>query len=52
VLDIKASDLSQVLGFDELYPGEKARTLVPLRRLVLELVAWALEAPETRPGPQ
>ena len=52
LLDIKASDLSQVLGFHELYPGEMARTLVPLRRLVLELVAWALEAPETRPGPQ
>jgi hypothetical protein len=35
----------------ERYPGETARMLLPLTRLVFELVAWALEAPETKPGP-
>jgi hypothetical protein len=45
-------DLSDFFSMVERYPGEKARTLLPLTRLVLELVAWALEAPETRPGPQ
>ena len=34
----------------EKYPGEEARTLLPLTRLVLELVAWAREAPEIKPG--
>ena len=34
----------------ERYPGDDARTLVPLTRLVLELVAWAQEAPEIKPG--
>jgi hypothetical protein len=43
----------EAVPFDrpEVYPGEQARTLVPLTRLVLELVAWAMEAPATRPGP-
>lgn len=41
-----------LMAFDmvERYPGESARTLVPLTRIALELVAWAREAPETRPG--
>jgi hypothetical protein len=39
-------------GLAEHYPGERARTLVPLTRLILELVARAKEAPETRPGPK
>jgi hypothetical protein len=34
----------------ERFPGEETRTLVPLTRLVLQLVAWAKEAPEIRPG--
>jgi hypothetical protein len=45
-------DPSQLFSMVERHPGEKLRTLFPLTRLVLELVAWALEAPETRPGPQ
>jgi hypothetical protein len=45
------SELSDFLVLAEKYPGEKTRTLLPLTRLVLELVAWAREAPETRPGP-
>jgi hypothetical protein len=36
----------------ERFPGGETRTLVPLKKLVLELVAWALEAPVTKPGPQ
>jgi hypothetical protein len=44
-------ELSDFLGMAEKYPGEKARILLPLTRLVLELVAWAQEAPEFKPGP-
>jgi hypothetical protein len=45
------TDLSQLFTMVERYPGEKARTLVPLTRIILELVAWALLAPEMKPGP-
>jgi hypothetical protein len=45
------SQLSDFMALAEKYPGEKTRTLLPLTRLILELVAWAREAPETRPGP-
>ena len=34
----------------ERYPGGDLRTLLPITRLVLELVAWAHEAPEVKPG--
>ena len=34
----------------ERYPGSDFKTLLPLTRLVLELVAWAREAPEIKPG--
>jgi hypothetical protein len=34
----------------ERYPGGEVRTLLPLTRLVIELVAWAREAPEIKPG--
>lgn len=50
VLD--TGNLSALANLAEHYPGEQARTLVPLTQLVLELVAWAKEAPETRPGPK
>ena len=40
----------QVATITERYPGGEARTLLPLTRLVIELVAWAREAPEIRPG--
>ena len=36
----------------ERYPGGDLRTLLPLTRLVIELVAWAREAPEIKPGPK
>jgi hypothetical protein len=34
----------------ERYPGGELRTLLPITRLVLELLAWAREAPEIKPG--
>ena len=34
----------------ERYPGGEVRTALPLTRLVTELVAWAREAPEIKPG--
>jgi hypothetical protein len=36
----------------ETYPGGEVRTLLPLTRLIVELVAWAREAPEIKPGRQ
>ena len=42
--------IMQIGMVTEKYPGEEARTLLPLTRLVLELVAWAREAPEIKPG--
>lgn len=44
-------NLSEFFLLKETYPGEEARTLLPLTRLVLELLAWAKEAPEIKPGP-
>lgn len=43
--------LSDFFMLTEKYPGGQTRTLLPLTRLVLELVAWAREAPEVKPGP-
>lgn len=48
----EVTDLRATLTMVERYPGEEVRTLLPLTRLALELVAWAKEAPSTRPGPQ
>ena len=42
--------LSQFATVTERYPGGETRTLLPLTRLVIELVAWAREAPEIKPG--
>ncbi len=42
--------LTQIETLTEKYPGGEVRTLLPLTRLVLELVAWAREAPEIKPG--
>ena len=42
--------LTQIEFLTEKYPGGEVRTLLPLTRLVLELVAWAREAPEIKPG--
>lgn len=48
----EVKEFRDTLAMVERYPGEDFRMLLPLSRLVLELVAWAKEAPETRPGPQ
>jgi hypothetical protein len=42
--------LAQFATVTERYPGDEVRTLLPLTRLVIELVAWAREAPEIKPG--
>jgi hypothetical protein len=42
--------LQQFATVTERYPGDETRTLVPLTRLVIELVAWARAAPEIKPG--
>ena len=42
--------LQQFATITERYPGGETRTLVPLTRLVIELVAWARAAPEIKPG--
>jgi hypothetical protein len=42
--------LMQLASVTERYPGGEVRTLLPLTRLVIELVAWAREAPEINPG--
>jgi hypothetical protein len=42
--------LMQMGMVTEKYPGEEVRTLLPLTRLVVELVVWAREAPEVKPG--
>jgi hypothetical protein len=42
--------LMQFATVTERYPGGEVRTLLPLTRLVIELVAWARQAPEIKPG--
>jgi hypothetical protein len=44
------ASLMQLNMITEKYPGEEVRMLLPLSRLVLELLAWAREAPEIKPG--
>ncbi|MDR3385590.1 MAG: hypothetical protein P4L92_00950 [Rudaea sp.] len=43
---------AQLFDQVERYPGEEARLLLPITRMVLELVAWAQEAPEVKRGRQ
>jgi hypothetical protein len=49
---VRIANLGQIIAMvlEGEHPGEATRTLVPLTRLVLELVAWARDAPETKPG--
>ena len=35
---------------EELFPDGPAETLIPLTRLVLEVIYWARQAPEIKPG--
>ena len=40
----------EVFGLHEIIEGDEARVLVPLVKLTTELVAWAKDAPQIRPG--
>ena len=42
--------LTQLATITERYPGGEVRTVLPLTRLIVELIAWAREAPEIKPG--
>jgi hypothetical protein len=44
--------LAQFATVTEKYPGGEVRTVLPLTRLIIELVAWAREAPEIKAGRQ
>jgi hypothetical protein len=46
----EAQALLDVFGQRELFPDGTAEILIPLTRLVLELIYWARQAPEIRPG--
>ena len=35
----------------ERFAGERPQRLIPLKRLMIQWVSWALEAPPTKPGP-
>jgi|SRR6185312_16161283 len=48
--ELDASPRLQFSDLIERYPDGNTRPLVPLKRVMLPAVAWALEAPETRPG--
>jgi hypothetical protein len=46
----QAQAFGDLFGMRELFADGTTQVLVPLTRLVLELVAWAREAPDTKPG--
>ena len=46
----KASAVVDVCRQGELFPDGPADTIIPLTRLVLEVIYWARQAPEIRPG--
>lgn len=46
----KATTFSDTFGMREVFPDNDSRVLVPLTKLVLELVVWAREAPAVRAG--
>jgi hypothetical protein len=46
----KAQELVDIVRQGELFPDGTAETLIPLTRLVLELIYWARQAPEIKPG--
>lgn len=48
----EVTDPRDFFGMAERFPGGETRTLVPLTKIVLQLVAFAMEAPATKPGPQ
>ena len=44
------TEFANMLGMREVFADGEDRLLVPLTRIAIELLAWALEAPEIRPG--
>lgn len=46
----EAQELREGFGMREVFPDGTAQPLVPLTRIVLELVYWALRVPEIKPG--
>ncbi len=46
----QAHQAGDLFGMQETFADGSTQILVPLTRLVLEVVAWAREAPETKPG--
>ncbi|MGE0270242.1 MAG: hypothetical protein AB7M05_08635 [Alphaproteobacteria bacterium] len=52
VLVEETEDATKLFMTVERYPGERDRTLAPVSRLAIELVAWAKEAPVMKKGPR
>ena len=50
--ELKSNPLYSFGDLVERYPSGETIPLVPLKRVMLQAVAWALEAPKTKPGPQ
>lgn len=48
--EIEANQLLRPGDYIERYPDGNTRALIPLKRVILPAVAWALEAPATRAG--
>ena len=46
----EAKKTDEIFGMREVFAGGVTKPLIPLTRIVLELVVWAQEAPEIRPG--
>ncbi|MEQ7874521.1 hypothetical protein ABDK56_11010 [Sphingomonas sp. ASV193] len=47
----EASDELPIFEPIERFAGDRPRRLIPLKRLMIQWVAWAMEAPPTKPGP-
>lgn len=47
----EATDELPLLEPIERFAGERPQLLIPLKRLMIQWVTWALEAPPTKPGP-
>ncbi len=50
--ELQANPLFTFGDLVERFPNGETVPLVPLKRVMLQAVAWAFDAPETKPGPQ
>jgi len=50
--ELQANPLFSFGDLVERFPNGETLPLVPLKRVMLQAVAWALDAPGTKPGPQ